>query len=197
MPCNSNEFRDNDVSPRLTFPSAYGGVKEETDEGIQNTTGRYCISDNEDLTIQRAASVTSAPRNEFSSVRPPLRWYLIPLFTFAFRTREGIQLRHAVLQDTLPGQQEGRSIRRRHVSTVHFLSILSAPHLLHARHVIKCRATKIPRVKVAARSSPIRENYSRARVRPMCSCRGTDSFLIPVIKILRTVNARLGDPAID
>lgn len=65
VPCNSNEFRGNDVSPRLTFPSAYGGVNEETDEGIQNTTGRYCISDNENLTIQRAPSVKPAREMNF------------------------------------------------------------------------------------------------------------------------------------
>lgn len=48
---------------------------------------------------------------------------LISLFTFACRTREGIQLRDAVLQDAVPGQQEGRPVRRRHVSTFTFVLV--------------------------------------------------------------------------
>lgn len=72
---------------------------------------RYYKSRNENLTIRGAqgamrcgVAATSPPRCTENEFRRATTSHLIPLFTFAFRTRAGIQLRHAVLQDTLPGQ---------------------------------------------------------------------------------------------
>lgn len=105
---NSNEFYDGDISRLLALPASYedGETARRTNPLFPRQKRPHPFhykSHNENLTNPRRATKRERER-EMNSLSPPVLPGLIPLFTFACRTREGVQLRDAVLQDAVPGQ---------------------------------------------------------------------------------------------